>query len=206
MSISVFDLFKVGIGPSSSHTVGPMRAASLFAEVLVGQQLLASIERVEIKLYGSLSATGVGHGTDKAAVMGLMGYQPDTIDPAAIESAIKATIETGTLRLAKQKTISFDWHTDLQFIDEALPYHPNAMYLAAYGADNTVVSDNTYYSIGGGFVLDETSIQKTEYVTPQIQLPYEFTTARELLEICRQHKLRISELVMKNEQTWRTVP
>ncbi|SHF79470.1 L-serine ammonia-lyase [Vibrio gazogenes] len=206
MSISVFDLFKVGIGPSSSHTVGPMRAASLFAEVLVSQQLLASIERVEIKLYGSLSATGVGHGTDKAAVMGLMGYQPDTVDPAAIESAIKATIETGTLRLAKQKTISFDWHTDLQFIDEALPYHPNAMYLAAYGADNTVVSDNTYYSIGGGFVLDEASIQKTEYVTPQIKLPYEFTTARELLEICRQHKLRISELVMKNEQTWRTVP
>ncbi len=206
MSISVFDLFKVGIGPSSSHTVGPMRAASLFAEALVSQQLLAKIERVEIKLYGSLSATGVGHGTDKAAVMGLMGYQPDTIDPVAIEPAIKATLETGTLRLAKQKTISFDWHTDLQFIDEALPYHPNAMYLAAYGADNTVVSDNTYYSIGGGFVLDEASIQKTEYVTPQVKLPYEFTTAQELLEICQQHKLRISELVMKNEQTWRTVP
>ncbi|ASA54605.1 L-serine ammonia-lyase [Vibrio gazogenes] len=206
MSISVFDLFKVGIGPSSSHTVGPMRAASLFAEALVSQQLLARIERVEIKLYGSLSATGVGHGTDKAAVMGLMGYQPDTIDPVAIEPAIKATLETGTLRLAKQKTISFDWHTDLQFIDEALPYHPNAMYLAAYGADNTVVSDNTYYSIGGGFVLDEASIQKTEYVTPQVKLPYEFSTAQELLEICQQHKLRISELVMKNEQTWRTVP
>ncbi|WNJ95052.1 L-serine ammonia-lyase [Vibrio ruber] len=206
MSISVFDLFKIGIGPSSSHTVGPMRAASLFAETLVSRQVLASIERVEIKLYGSLSATGVGHGTDKATVMGLMGYQPDTIDPSAIEPAIKATIETGTLRLAKQKTISFDWHTDLLFIDEPLPYHPNAMYLAAYGADNAVVAENTYYSIGGGFVLDEASIQKTEYVTPQIQLPYEFSTAKELLETCHKHKLRISELVMKNEQSWRTVP
>ncbi|MDW6004137.1 L-serine ammonia-lyase [Vibrio mangrovi] len=206
MSISVFDLFKVGIGPSSSHTVGPMRAASIFAEDLVSQQLLESVERVEIKLYGSLSATGVGHGTDKAVVMGLMGYQPDTIDPSVIEPAIKATIETGTLRLAKQKTVAFDWNTDLLFIDEALPYHPNAMHLTTYGADDAVVTENTYYSIGGGFVLDEASIRETEYVTPQIKLPYEFTTAEELLAMCQKNQLRISELVMKNEQAWRTVP
>ncbi|WP_038179761.1 L-serine ammonia-lyase [Vibrio rhizosphaerae] len=206
MSISVFDLFKIGIGPSSSHTVGPMRAASLFAEALVSQQLLERVERVEIKLYGSLSATGIGHRTDKAVVMGLMGYQPDTMDPSTIEPTIQATIDTGTLQLAKQKTITFDWHTDLQFMDETLPYHPNAMYLAAYSRDQTVVTDNTYYSVGGGFVLDDASIQQAEYVTPQIALPYEFTTAKALLEICHQHKLRISELVMKNELSWRTLP
>lgn len=204
MSISVFDLFKVGIGPSSSHTVGPMRAACLFAQSLKEQDLLFRTDRVKIKLFGSLSATGVGHGTDKAVIMGLMGYQPDSVDPTLIEPAMQAIGETGMLNLAQQKMVSFDWNLDLQFIEAVLPYHPNAMQLSVYDADNHELMKNTYYSIGGGFVLDEAEISRTEFVTPQVALPYEFNSAAQLLALCGQHKLRISDLVMANERAWRT--
>ena len=133
MAISVFDLFKVGIGPSSSHTVGPMRAAATFAQALVDQDLLDDVRRVEIRLYGSLSATGVGHATDRACVMGLMGEWPDSIDPTTIDSRIQHLRETGELSLAGQTTIAFDWQRDLLLLDESLPYHPNAMSLTAFG-------------------------------------------------------------------------
>lgn len=121
MAISVFDLFKVGIGPSSSHTVGPMRAAATFAQALIDQNLLDAVRRVEIRLYGSLSATGVGHATDRACVMGLMGEWPDSIDPTTIDSRIQTLRETGELTLAGNKTIAFNWQRDLLLLDESLP-------------------------------------------------------------------------------------
>ena len=125
MAISVFDLFKVGIGPSSSHTVGPMRAAATFAQALGDQQLLSETRRVEVRLYGSLSATGVGHATDRACVMGLMGEWPDRVDPTSINGRIQQLRESGRLLLAGVQEIAFNWHTDLLLLEESLPYHPD---------------------------------------------------------------------------------
>ena len=143
MAISVFDLFKVGIGPSSSHTVGPMRAAATFAQALIEQHLLLDVQRVEIRLYGSLSATGVGHATDRACVMGLMGEWPDSIDPTTIDPRIKQLRESGELSLAGQRTIAFSWPHDVLLLDENLPYHPNAMSLTAFGASGLLL-EQTY--------------------------------------------------------------
>ena len=153
MAISVFDLFKVGIGPSSSHTVGPMRAAATFAQALIDQHLLNDVQRVEIRLYGSLSATGVGHATDRATVLGLMGEWPDSIDPSTIEPRIQQLRETGQLSLAGERSIAFNWQHDLLLLDESLPYHPNAMSLTAFGASGQLF-EQTYYSVGGGFIIE----------------------------------------------------
>lgn len=202
MSISVFDLFKIGVGPSSSHTVGPMRAAQTFTQQLEAQGVRAAVQRVQVELFGSLSATGVGHGTDKATLLGLMGYAPDSIDPRVIEPAVKAVWETGFLTLAGGDGIEFDWNRDMQFIDEVLPYHPNAMRITAFGSDG-VLFENTYYSIGGGFVLDESEATANAHLVPQVELPYDFNSAVQLLELCRSNNLRISELMLENERVWR---
>ncbi len=203
MSISVFDLFKVGVGPSSSHTVGPMRAALTFVQQLCEQGARERVRRVKVELFGSLSATGVGHGTDKATLMGLMGKSPDTIDPRVIEPAIKAVGETGFLALAGGEGIEFDWKDDLCFVDEVLPYHPNAMRLTAFDHQSVVFS-NTYYSVGGGFVLDESEATASAHLVPQVALPYDFNTGAELLELCRAQGMRISELMLENEKVWRS--
>lgn len=203
MSISVFDLFKIGVGPSSSHTVGPMRAALTFVEQLEEAGVRDQVRRVQVELFGSLSATGVGHGTDKATLVGLMGYSPDTIDPRVIEPAVKAVWETGFMTLAGGAGIEFDWNSDMLFIDEVLPYHPNAMRLAAYGSDGVLFA-NTYYSIGGGFVLDENEATASAHLVPQVAVPYDFNSAEELLKLCRSNNLRISELMLENEKVWRT--
>ncbi|MDX1725559.1 MAG: serine dehydratase beta chain, partial [Pseudomonas sp.] len=134
MAISVFDLFKIGIGPSSSHTVGPMRAAALFTGALRERHQLERVQRVEVRLYGSLSATGIGHGSDTAVIMGLMGDWPDQIDPANIAPRIEALHSSGTLQLDGRLPIAFDWQRDMLLLEENLPYHPNAMTLTAYAA------------------------------------------------------------------------
>jgi L-serine dehydratase len=203
MNISVFDLFKIGIGPSSSHTVGPMKAALGFITDMDAATTLHSVEKVVVQLFGSLSATGAGHNTDKAILIGLMGYQPDTIDPLMIEPAIHAICETGTLFLANQRSITFDWQNHLLFEQEVLPYHPNAMTLSAYNNNDRVLYCKTYYSIGGGFVLDEVQITQQPLIGSDVRVPYPFASARELLAKCQQHQLRISELVMKNESSLR---
>ncbi|PWW12646.1 L-serine ammonia-lyase [Mangrovibacter plantisponsor] len=202
MSISVFDLFKVGIGPSSSHTVGPMRAAQRFAEQLRESDERHMLHRIKIELFGSLSATGVGHGTDKAVLLGLMGASPDTIDPRIIDSAIKAVCETDSLTLPWGANIEFEWHADLLFIDEVLPYHPNAMRLTAFFRDNNTFS-NIYYSVGGGFVLDEQEATASAHLVPQCELPHDFNTGEALLVRCREQGLRISQLMLENEKVWR---
>lgn len=148
MAISVFDLFKIGIGPSSSHTVGPMRAAATFAQALREQQLLAKVSRVEVRLYGSLSATGVGHATDRACLLGLMGQWPDRIDPATIESRIGQVLQEHCLMLDGSHPLAFDYSRDMLLLDENLPYHPNAMSLEAMDGQASLLRQ-TYYSVGG---------------------------------------------------------
>jgi L-serine dehydratase len=152
MAISVFDLFKIGVGPSSSHTVGPMRAGALFVQGLRERGELEQVRRIEVRLYGSLSATGIGHGTDNATIMGLMGEWPDAIDPTQIVPRIADLRET-TLQLDGRLPIEFVWARDMLLLDENLPYHPNAMTLVAEGEQGELHRD-TYYSVGGGFVVD----------------------------------------------------
>jgi L-serine dehydratase len=202
MAISVLDLFKIGIGPSSSHTVGPMRAAHDFALVLVERGHLAAVQRVQVQLYGSLSATGIGHGTDRAVVLGLMGERPDRIDPDRAVAAADAVRSSGMLELAGQAAIPFDWEHDLRLSPLSLPYHPNAMRLAAYGAGG-VLHQNTYYSIGGGFVIDQAQAQAGAPQGTDVALPYPFDSGAELLAICRREGLRISEVMLRNESAWR---
>jgi len=203
MAISVLDLFKIGVGPSSSHTVGPMRAAFDFAQALDARQELAAVQRIEVRLYGSLAATGIGHGTDRAVVVGLMGERPDRIDPDDIAPAVDGVRSGGTLRLAGKVTVPFDWERDLRLLPLTLPYHPNAMTLAAHGAAG-LVFENTYYSIGGGFVVDEAQAQAGRAGTPEVTLAHEFDSAAELLAICRRHRLRISQVMLANERAWRS--
>ncbi len=203
MAISVFDLFKVGIGPSSSHTVGPMRAAATFVQALFDQDLAGQVKRVEVRLYGSLSATGVGHATDRASVMGLMGEWPDSIDPTSINPRIQQLRDSGELLLGGRLSIAFDWQRDVLLLDESLPYHPNAMALSAFG-ENGLLFEQTYYSVGGGFIVEAAEVEAGAPATAEVQLPYDFSSAAELLSLCKQHGLRVSELMMANERAWRS--
>ncbi|MGA4447267.1 L-serine ammonia-lyase [Ectopseudomonas chengduensis] len=209
MAISVFDLFKIGIGPSSSHTVGPMRAAALFVEALRERQLLARVRRIEVRLYGSLSATGVGHGSDRAVIMGLMGEWPDRIDPAQIAPRIATLLERGELLLDGRLAVAFDWTRDMCLLEENLPYHPNAMTLVAEGegegeGEGGELHADTYYSVGGGFVVDAAQAATGALDQDHTALPYDFSSGAELLRLCRQHGLRVSQLMLANEKAWRS--
>lgn len=203
MSISVFDLFKIGVGPSSSHTVGPMCAANDFVNELVQMNVLTQVTRIEVLLYGSLSATGKGHATDRAILMGLMGERPDSIDPSVIDSSIEALLSSQVLTLNRMHDIDFIESRDMVFLEESLPHHPNAMSIRAY-ADQTELHQNTYYSIGGGFVVTEAEAAKDKLILHSSRLPYEFDTAVELLELCKTHQMSISELMLENEKVWRS--
>ncbi|MEQ6888856.1 L-serine ammonia-lyase [Halomonas sp. CS7] len=203
MPISVFDLFKVGVGPSSSHTVGPMQAACNFVAELEARELVEHTRRIEVELYGSLSATGIGHGTDHAVIMGLMGERPDQIDPDVIVPRIEALKSSGSLLLASRHDVAFDWQHDMRLLEESLPQHPNAMRLLAHGDDGELYS-NTYYSVGGGFVIDETQAEEGQLDTDHTEIPYDFQTGDELLRMCHEHGLRISELMLENEKAWRS--
>ncbi|WP_104911057.1 L-serine ammonia-lyase [Pseudomonas sp. LG1D9] len=203
MAISVFDLFKIGIGPSSSHTVGPMRAAALFVQNLRERALLEQVQRVEVQLYGSLSATGIGHGSDNAVIMGLMGEWPDAIDPSQIGLRIETLRQTQTLLLDNRVPVPFVWSRDMRLIDENLPFHPNAMTLVVYGAQTELHRD-TYYSVGGGFVVDEAQARSGVADMDRTELPYDFSSAVELLQLCNTHNLRVAELMLANEKVWRS--
>ena len=203
MAISVFDLFKIGIGPSSSHTVGPMRAAALFVESLRNKHQLEQVRRIEVQLFGSLSATGIGHGSDNAVIMGLMGEWPDAIDPSQIGPRIQALRETHTLLLDGRLSVPFVWARDMRLIDENLPFHPNAMTLVAEG-DHGELHRDTYYSVGGGFVVDEAQACSGVVDLDRTELPYDFSSAVELLELCKKNNLRVAELMMANEKVWRS--
>lgn len=199
MAISVFDLFRIGIGPSSSHTVGPMRAARDFALALGD----ARVTRLVVRLHGSLAATGVGHGTDQAVIMGLMGEAPESVDPDTIVARLKQLEEGEPLVLANGQSIAFDARNDVEWDETCLPFHPNAMVLSAY-CDDELIATNTFYSLGGGFYVDQAKADQGEVGEDATELTYPFNTAAELLALCQQHQLRISQLMLENEKAWRS--
>jgi len=200
MNISVFDIFKIGIGPSSSHTVGPMKAAREF--LLSLKEKLPQISRVEIDLYGSLALTGKGHGTDKAILIGLLGEQPHTVDPDQIDAIMQHISQTQKIGLLKEHYVNFH-DTDLRFhMQEVLPKHTNGMRFTAYAANGSELSAQVYYSVGGGFIVTEADFDQPHAdVKPA---PYPFSTAEELLQWCRTHQFSIAELMLANEKTWRS--
>ncbi|SHE65849.1 L-serine dehydratase [Cnuella takakiae] len=198
-AISVFDMFKIGVGPSSSHTLGPWRAALRFVANLQQGQLLEQAAHLEVLLYGSLAKTGKGHGTDIAVLMGLLGEDPVTTDVAAIDAKIAAIANSSQLLLGGQKALAFDIAAQLKFLfTETLPFHPNGLSFLVTLADGRQFSE-TYYSIGGGFVVKEGE----EAGRSQVQLPFPINTAGELLHWCRKTGLSIHEVVQENEAAWR---
>ncbi|MEK0363274.1 L-serine ammonia-lyase [Pseudomonas sp. CBC3] len=203
MSLSTFDLFKIGIGPSSSHTVGPMSAAARFAAGLKQDGLLDATERVRVELYGSLGATGKGHGSDKAVILGLEGEQPEKVDTTLILERLAAIRKNGTLRLLGEKPIRFVEKEHLAMIRKPLDFHPNGMVFRAFDAAGLQIRSREYYSVGGGFVVDEEAAGTDRIVEDRTPLPYPFRTARELLALCDAHGLSISQLMLANEAAWR---
>ncbi|ANJ09609.1 L-serine ammonia-lyase [Streptomyces parvulus] len=204
MAISVFDLFSIGIGPSSSHTVGPMRAARMFARRLRNEELLGSVTAVRAELYGSLGATGHGHGTPKAVLLGLEGDSPRTVDVETADDRVAAIRSTGRIRLLGDHEIAFSYDDDMVLHRrETLPYHANGMTLWAYDAEGTEVLTKTYYSVGGGFVVDEDAVGADRIVLDDTVLKYPFRTGDELLRLARETGLSISALMLENERAWR---
>ena len=209
MAVSVFDLFKIGIGPSSSHTVGPMRAARLFALRLEHEGKLAATARVCSQMYGSLGATGKGHGTDKAVLMGLAGHEPDTVDVEGIAPHLRRIREAKCLALLGTHEIVFTEKTDLIFYRrEALPFHANGMRFSAFDAAGDERLTRTYYSVGGGFVVsDEIALDgsKQRVIAPDTTvLAHPFHSGADLLRLATQHRCSISELMRRNERHWRS--
>jgi L-serine dehydratase len=202
--LSVLDIFKVGLGPSSSHTIGPMNAASAFATGLAGQGLLERTARVGVQLYGSLALTGRGHCTDRAVLLGLEGHRPDGIEPEAIEPTLARIRTTGRLRLAGTHEIEFDEPLDLLFLrDQVLSLHTNGMRFTALDADGQVLHRDEFYSTGGGFIVRPDEFGRSTSTRPESDVPHAFGSARELLEACRDHGLELHELVLANERSLR---
>ena len=209
MAVSVFDLFKIGIGPSSSHTVGPMRAARLFAARLQHEGKLATATRVCAQLYGSLGATGKGHGSDKAVLLGLAGFEPDTIDVDAIPALLEAIRGEHRLALLGTHAIAFDEKTDLVFHRrETLPFHANGMRFSAFDASGATLLEKIYYSVGGGFVVsDEVAHDgsRQKVIAPDTTvLAHPFHSGAELLALAKAQGCSIAELMRRNERHWRS--
>ncbi|MFD8176689.1 L-serine ammonia-lyase [Streptomyces sp. NPDC059709] len=204
MAISVFDLFSIGIGPSSSHTVGPMRAARMFARRLRNEELLDSVASVRAELYGSLGATGHGHGTPKAVLLGLEGESPRTVDVETADDRVEKIKSSGRISLLGDHEIAFSYDDDMVLHRrKALPYHANGMTLWAYDAEGAEVLTKTYYSVGGGFVVDEDAVGADRIVLDDTVLKYPFRTGDELLRLARETGLSISALMLENERAWR---
>ncbi|WP_344392442.1 L-serine ammonia-lyase, partial [Streptomyces vastus] len=210
MAISVFDLFSIGIGPSSSHTVGPMRAARMFAHRLNNEGLLARTASIRAELYGSLGATGHGHGTPKAVLLGLEGASPRTVDVETADERVDAIRSEKSLKLLGEREIPFSFDDDLILHRrKTLPYHANGMTLWAYDTSGAELLTKTYYSVGGGFVVDEAVLDQGVAGADRIKLDdtvlkYSFRTGDELLRLTRDTGLSISALMLENERAWRT--
>ncbi|MEH6652041.1 MAG: L-serine ammonia-lyase [Motiliproteus sp.] len=205
MAISLFDMLKVGIGPSSSHTVGPMKAAYLFATALNDDGLLRQVARIQSQLYGSLGATGKGHGSGSAVLLGLEGNQPDIVDPSSIQPRFRVITGTAKLNLVGVHAVDYDEIKDLIYHrKESLPFHANGMSFTAFDAEGEVVSHRVYYSVGGGFVVDEEAAGADRIVEDLSSLPFPFLSGDELLRMCSGSGLSVAEVMLKNELIWRT--
>lgn len=205
MALSVFDLFSIGIGPSSSHTVGPMRASLTFAEALRERGDLPRVGRVLAQLFGSLGATGHGHGSDKAVLLGFSGEHPETCDPSSVQGLLDQIRGTGRIRLLGEHEIAFDEAEDLvMHRRRSLPLHPNGMTFAAFAQGGAPILEKTYYSVGGGFVVGEGADGSTAIVADTTPVRHPFRTGEELLAQCEETGLSISQVMMENEKSWRT--
>jgi L-serine dehydratase len=201
---SLFDLYKIGVGPSSSHTMGPMRAACRFVRELEQHDKLDRVQRVQVDLYGSLALTGLGHGTDRAVLLGLAGNEPASIDPSAIESTVAQIRASKKMKLAGRRTVDFDEARDLLFRRETMfppgarTQHPNGLRLTAFDSTGTIIEERTFFSIGGGFIIED-GAESARAGADETPLPYPFKSAADLLESARAHGLKIHEVMMANE-------
>ncbi len=205
--LSVLDLFRIGIGPSSSHTVGPIRIGKRFVDSLIREALLDDTARIEICLRGSLAFTGDGHGSPAAAIMGLLGFEPETLNPDTAHQQAQAVYQNNTLALNGRHIIPFDPATDLR-LDYETPtdLHPNEMWLCAYDKTGHTLRAQTYYSTGGGFIASKAQLQKPledDIVTTGADVPYPFTSAAALLALCAKHDLTIHQIIYANEDAQR---
>jgi L-serine dehydratase len=205
--LSVFDIFKIGIGPSSSHTVGPMRIAARFLAEAREAGVLAQAARAHVSLHGSLALTGVGHGTDKAAILGLLGFIPDETDPDEAETAVKRVRAEKKLKLANGPEISFDPAKDIDLRGDIVPsVHPNEMRLSLFGQSGARLFEQTFYSVGGGFIASAkqlTTPAADDRISTGRRAPYDFGSAAELLAHCSRDNLSIEEIILRNEDAIR---
>ena len=196
--ISVFDMFKVGVGPSSSHTVGPMKAGKQFIDDLIEQGKFDAVATLHVDVYGSLSMTGHGHNTDIAIIMGLAGYLPHDVDIDLIPTFIEQVKQTKKLSIAQgKKTVNFDWDVNMVFHNSFLSLHENGMTITALDADRNVLYHQTYYSIGGGFIVDEEHFGQEE--DNPVAVPYPYQYAEDILKHCQENGLMLSTVMMRNE-------
>ena len=205
MNISIFDLFKIGIGPSSSHTVGPMRAAACFLNKwLAVPGILSQVARIQVEVFGSLAMTGRGHGTDKALLMGLEGHFPDTIDPDAIDSALHRIRSECTINLLGRHLIPVTEKTDFIFNKrEKMPYHTNGMRFSAFDTTENLLVSKDYYSVGGGFIINGEETTQERNSPDPTPTPYPFTSGKQLITIATKNAISIADLMYHNEQVWR---
>lgn len=203
MSISTFEIFTIGIGPSSSHTVGPMRAARRFIGELKKKESLSKVTRIKSELYGSLGQTGKGHGSDVAVLMGLEGHRADTIDPDTVPDRMNEIRSSKSIRLLDEHDVAFNEKKDLIFHRrDVLPKHANGMKFTAYDKDDNELRSGVYYSVGGGFVVNDDVSADDPFVEDPTPIAYPFKSAEELLNLCKEHGLSISSLMLKNELSW----
>ncbi|MDK2123845.1 L-serine ammonia-lyase [Parachitinimonas caeni] len=204
MAISVFDLFKIGIGPSSSHTVGPMRAAKRFVEGIANKGALAAVRSVKAELFGSLGQTGKGHGSPKAVMLGLLGDEPDTVETDHVPATIARIEQEQRINLLGQHVIAFNPAEDIVLHRrKTLPAHPNGMRFVALDADGSELHVRTYYSVGGGFVVSGDADAETPFMEDQTQVAHPFRSAAELITLTDATGLSISRLMLENEAAWR---
>ena len=204
MAISVLDLFKIGIGPSSSHTIGPMIAARKFILSIEKSNQLKLVTRIKSEMYGSLGATGKAHGTPKAIILGLEGEQPDQIDATLVTKRIEKIYSEGRINLLGKETIDYNHEIDLKlFRRKSLPLHPNGMIFSAFDKNGKELAQKTYYSVGGGFVVDDSNEKGNYIAEDETAITYPYDTATELLEYCERKSLKISDVMIKNESAWR---
>ena len=205
MAISVFDLFSIGIGPSSSHTVGPMRAAQQFADHLQQEGLLTQVARVKTDLYGSLGATGKGHGSDKAVMLGLEGDLPETVDTESVDRRLESIRNSCQFNLLGEHLVSFNEKKDLiMHRRESLPFHSNGMTFRAFDNAGEEIHKATFYSVGGGFIVNENAAGADRIVEDDTPQPYPFLSAVDLLIHCTKHDISISDVMLANEKSWRS--
>lgn len=204
MSVSVSDIFKIGIGPSSSHTVGPMKAGIRFCESIVKEDLNSKTSKIHCELFGSLALTGKGHGSDKAIILGLMGEAPESVDVDMVEHYLHNVEANGRISFQAKFDFAFEPKKNIEFLrTQNLPLHPNGMRFTAYDSEGTEILQKIYYSVGGGFVVNHTEGENAEIVTNDVEVKFPFKSAEDILEHCRNNGFSISRMMKENEKSFR---